>query len=112
MYSKKLKELKEPLDVDIQLMASEMDTSAKCIKFISNSILEDALAVECFNAMIEDIERGEGTEITSFTDNAVLYEYLDEAVVIYTLLSEKYILFDSSITNKIENRMNSYIRAV
>lgn len=108
MHSKRLSELKEPLDIDLQLLATEMDTSAKRIKFISNSTLEDALDIDCFNCLIEDIEHGEGVEITSFSDNAIMYEYLDEAIVVYTLLSEKYILFDSMITVKIESKMNSY----
>lgn len=108
MHSKRLSELKEPLDIDLQLLATEMDTSAKRIKFISNSTLEDALDIDCFNCLIEDIEHGEGVEITSFSDNAIMYEYLDEAIVVYTLLSEKCILFDSMITVKIESKMNSY----
>ena len=29
MYSKRITELKEPLDIDLQLLATEMDTSAK-----------------------------------------------------------------------------------
>ena len=110
MYSKRITELKEPLDIDLQLLATEMDTSAKRIKFISGSMLDDALAIECFNSLIEDIEHENGIEITSFSDNAIMYEYLDEAIVVYTLLSEKFILFDSLVTAKIESKMNSYIR--
>ena len=97
MYSKRITELKEPLDIDLQLLATEMDTSAKRIKFISNSILEDGISLDCFNCLIEDIERGDGVEITSFSDNAIMYEYLDEAIVVYTLLSEKFVLFDSLV---------------
>ena len=110
MYSKRITELKEPLDIDLQLLATEMDTSAKRIKFISNSILEDSISLDRFNFLIEDIERGEGVEITSFSDNAIMYEYLDEAIVVYTLLSEKFVLFDSLVTVKIESKMNSYIQ--
>ena len=84
MYSKRITELKEPLDIDLQLLATEMDTAAKRIKFISNSILEDSISLDCFNFLIEDIERGEGVEITSFSDNAIMYEYLDEAIGVYT----------------------------
>lgn len=108
--SQKLNKLSEPLDIDLQLLATEMDTSAKRIKFISGSMLEDALAINCFNCLIEDIERGDGVEITSFSDNAIMYEYLDEAIIVYTLLSEKYVLFDSMVTVKIESKMSSYIQ--
>lgn len=107
-YSKTLKELKEPLDIDIQLIAAEMDTSAKHIRFVNKSYLTDAIAIECFNRLLEDIESGEGVEVTSFSDNAVLYEYLNEAVIVYTNLADKFILFDAMITQKIEHRLNSY----
>lgn len=110
LFSKKLRDIKEPLDIDIQLMATEMDTSVNRIKFISNSILEDGISLDCFNCLVEDIERGDGIEITSFSDNAIMYEYLDEAIVVYTLLSEKLILFDGSLSVKIESKMNSYIQ--
>ena len=106
--SKRLRDLKEPLDIDLQLMAAEMDTSVNRIKYLSNQIMSDAISLECFNNLIRDIESGEGIEVTSFNDNTVLYEYLDEAVVVYTFLTDKYILFDSMITAKIENRLDSY----
>ena len=99
--SKRLRDLKEPLDIDLQLMAAEMDTSVNRIKYLSNQIMSDAISLECFNNLIRDIE-SEGIEVTSFNDNTVLYEYLDEAVVVYTFLTDKYILFDSMITAKIE----------
>lgn len=106
--SKKIKELKEPLEVDLQLMASELDTSVKDMKFISKTILEDAIMLDAFDKLCYDIENGEGSEVTSFDDNTVLFEYLDEAIVVHTILGLKYILFDSLVTSKIENRMNSY----
>lgn len=106
--SKKIKELKEPLEVDLQLMASELDTSVKDMKFIAKTILEDAIMLDAFDKLCYDIENGEGSEVTSFDDNTVLFEYLDEAIVVHTILGLKYILFDSSVTSKIENRMNSY----
>lgn len=105
--SKRLRDLKEPLDIDLQLMAAEMDTSVNRIKYLSNQIMSDAISLECFNNLIRDIE-SEGIEVTSFNDNTVLYEYLDEAIVVYTFLTDKYILFGSMITAKIENRLDSY----
>ena len=107
--SKKIRNLKEPLDIDFQLMASEMDTSVNHIRFISKSILTDALEIECFEKFISDIEKENGIEITAFNDNTILYEYLDEAIVIHTILADKYILFDYYITKKIENKINSFI---
>lgn len=106
--SQKLNKLSEPLDIDYQLMASELDTSIKDMKYLSKDMMQDAISLDAFDALINDIENIEGVEITSFDDNTVLYEYLDEAIVVYTNLSNKVILFDFMLTQKIENRMNSY----
>lgn len=106
--SKKIKELKEPLEVDLQLMASELDTSVKNMKYLSKDLMTDATSIDAFDALVEDIERGEGIEITTFDDNTVLYEYLDEAIVIHNVLGVRYILFDSMMTQKIENKLDSY----
>nr|DAL31635.1 MAG TPA_asm: hypothetical protein [Caudoviricetes sp.] len=106
--SKKIKELKEPLEVDLQLMASELDTSVKNMKYLSKDLMTDATSIDAFDALVEDIERGEGIEITTFDDNTVLYEYLDEAIVIHNVLGVRYILFDSMITQKVENKLDSY----
>ena len=106
--SKMIRDIKEPLDIELQLMATEMDTSVNRIKFLSNSLLTDGVEIECFERLINDIEKDEGIEVTAFNDNTILYEYLDEAVVIHTMLADKYILFDSMLTNKMENRMASF----
>ena len=106
--SKKIKELKEPLEVDLQLMASELDTSIKNMKYLSKDLMTDATSIDAFDTLVEDIERGEGIEITTFDDNTVLYEYLDEAIVIHNVLGVRYILFDSMITQKVENKLDSY----
>lgn len=106
--SKKIKELKEPLEVDLQLMSSELDTSVKNMKYLSKDLMTDATSIDAFDTLVEDIERGEGIEITTFDDNTVLYEYLDEAIVIHNVLGVRYILFDSMITQKVENKLDSY----
>lgn len=105
--SQKLNKLNEPLDIDYQLMASELDTSIKRMKYLSIELMDDILILS-FNSLVNDIENVEGIEITSFDDNTVLYEYLDEAVVVYTNLGKKIILFDSMITQKLENKLYSY----
>lgn len=106
--SKKIKCLKEPLDIDLQLMATELDTSANNLKYLSAEQMTDANSLDAFNKLVEDITRGDGIEITSFDDNTVLYEYLDEAIVMHEVFGVKYILFDSMVTQKIENKLNSY----
>lgn len=111
--SQKVKDMKEPLDIDLQLLASELDTSVKTMKYLSkdlttDAIATDAIATDAFEALVNDIESGDGEEVTSIDDNTILYEFLDEAVVVHTVLGVKYVLFDSLVTQKIESRMYSY----
>lgn len=106
--SKKITTIREPLDVDLQLLAMELDTSAAYLKYLSEDLVTDAVTNGAFKKLVADIESGEGVEISSINDNTVIYEYLNEAVVVHTVLGEKYILFDSMITQKIENKLDSY----
>ena len=69
--SQKLNKLSEPLDIDYQLMASELDTSIKDMKYLSKDMMQDAISSDAFDALINDIENIEGVEITSFNDNTV-----------------------------------------
>lgn len=106
--SKFLKDLREPLDIPLQLVAAEMDTSAKRIKYLNPDVCNDTINNERFNKLIRAIESGEmGTEISSIDDNTVLYEFDDEAVVIHSVLGVKWLLFDSAITVKVENALIS-----
>lgn len=106
--SKKIKDLKEPLDVDLQLIATELDTSVKNMKYLCAEQMTDANTLDAFNKLLEDITQINGIEVSSFDDNTVLYEYLDEAIVLYSVLGNSYILFDSMITQKMENKLDSY----
>jgi hypothetical protein len=106
--SRKITSLQEPLDIDLQLIAFDLDTSVKDMKYLSKLMMNDAISIDAFDKLCEDIERGEGIEITSFDDNSKLYEYLDEAIIIHEILGIKYIIFDTIITQKLENKMNSY----
>ncbi len=107
MISHKITTIKEPLEIDLQLMATELDTSVNDIRFISKSIINDGIEIEAFESLCKDIEE-DGCEITSLNDNTVLYEYLEDAVVLHTVLGEKYILFDKLVKQKIENKMDSF----
>lgn len=109
VLSKRITSLNGGLDVDLQMIASELDTSVKGMKYLSKDILEDALEIEAFEKLCNCIEKEEGVEVTSFDDNTVLYEFLNEAVIMHTVLGVKYVIFDSLITVSIEAKMNSYI---
>lgn len=104
--AKNIIEKKEPFEFDIQLIATELDTSAKHLKYISKEILNEELCVK-FDKLVTEIE-STCPEIESFDDNTVLYEYLEEAVIVHTVFGVKYVIFDSMISKKIEERLNSY----
>lgn len=107
MYAKKLTTMKEPLDIDLQLAAAEIDTSVPRMKYLSNTVMETAFDIEAFKLLWEDI-RTNAPEITSIDGNTVLVEYLEEAIIIHESLENKYIIFASSITHKVEEALNSY----
>ena len=106
--SKFLKDLREPLDIPLQLVAAEMDTSGKRIKYLNPDLCSDKINSERYSKLIAGIESGElGTEISSIDDNTVLYEFDEEAVVIHSVLGVKWLLFDSLVTQKVENALIS-----
>lgn len=107
MYAKKLTAMKEPLEIDLQLAAAEIDTSVPRMKYISNTIMEDALSNDSFHKLWEDIKVN-APEITSLDSNTILVEYLDEAIIIHENLESKYIIFDGAVTQKIEEALNKY----
>lgn len=107
MYAKKLTAMKEPLEIDLQLAAAEIDTSVPRMKYLSNTVMETAFDVEAFKLLWKDI-RTNAPEITSLDGNTVLVEYLEESIIIHENLENKYIIFDSSITHKVEGALNSY----
>lgn len=107
MYSKKLTAMKEPLEFDLQLAAAEIDTSVPRMKYLSNTLMEDALSIRAFQMLWDNIKET-APEITSLDDNTVLIEYLDEAIIIHETLEAKYIIFDGCITQKVEEALNNY----
>ena len=108
MKTKKLTDIRDQIDFDIQLMATELDTSAVDIRCLSNVYMEDAITIEKFRSLIDDIENKNGVEITSFDDNTIMYEYANEAVVIQTLMNDKWLLFDKSVSAKLQNIMFAF----
>lgn len=108
VLSKKVTDINETLGLDIQLIATELDTSAKFLKYLSKDIMGDGIMQDAFDVFVKVIETVEGDEITSFDDNTILYEFSNEAVVIHESLGIKYIIFDSSVTQKVEANLAKY----
>ena len=71
-------------------------------------MMSDSLEIEAFNKLMKELSEN-GVEVTSFDDNTVLVECFEEPVVVHTMLGVKSIIFDSIISNKIEETLRSYI---
>jgi hypothetical protein len=109
MISKRVVDVKDKLlEVDLQLIAVELDTSVNDMMCLSKDMVSDSISMDAFDLMINDIEEGDGSEITFFDDNTTLNEYFDDSVVIHNALGIKYLLFDKSLLRKIENKLSSY----
>lgn len=106
MVSKNIRDIREPLDVDLQQIAIELDTSVSDMKYIGVDLMTDANSVDAFNRLVDDIVNQNGVEITAFDDNTSLYEYRGESIIIHQVLGSFYVLFDSSITRKLEAGLN------
>lgn len=104
--SKKVSELKEPLDVDLQMIASELDISVQDMRYLSRDLMPDYSYIVAFDKLFFEIEE-RGGELT-FDDNTMLYECTGESIIIHNILGDRYILFDNSITQKIENELKRY----
>jgi hypothetical protein len=104
--AKNITERQEPFEFDMQLIATELDTSAKHLKYVAKETLNENDHLK-FDKLVTEIETT-CPEIESFDDNTILYEYLEEAVIVHTVFGVKYVIFDSMIAKKIEERLNSY----
>lgn len=109
MKSKSLSTLSEPLDFDLQLVATELDTSAARLRFLSNTSAVDPYEIDAFTALFQKIKTEE-SEVLHINDNTTLYECEEEALVIilHEDLNEKFIVFDLQDALKVERMMSSY----
>ena len=108
MYSNRVAAIKDEIDIDWQLIAADLDTSVNTMRYLHKNAEYDALKCEQFDALVNDIENVEGIECSSYDDNLVLYKFLGEAVMVYTLSGDKYVIFDTTIAKMIESKMNNY----
>lgn len=106
MYSKKVTAMKEPLEIDLQLAAIEIDTSVLRMRYLSNTLMEDGLLVDAFNKLWDEIRNV--PEISSLDDNTVLKEFVDEPIIIHETLSSRYLIYDVAAVAKIEEVFDSY----
>lgn len=96
MKSKGLTDYPGELDFNLQVVSSELDTSAKRLRYFSNDENNiDAVTLADFNQAWEEIKNSGGL-ITNISDNTELYEfgYDSTIVVLYEELSTRLIIVD------------------
>lgn len=108
MYSARVILIKDEIDVDWQLIADDLDTSIFLMRYLHIEDSWDSLKRNQFNELVNDIENVEGAECYSYNDNMILYEYMNEPVIIFTIFENKYIIFDVRSAKVIENKMKNF----
>ena len=103
----KITELKESLDLDIQAVACELDTSAKRLRYYCLRDADNDLDIKGFNEAFEFIKNCEDL-VVSINDNTELYEIRESysIVVLYEDLNDKFIIFDIENKREVESMIN------
>lgn len=99
--SEKITKIREELNLDLQLIACELDTSVMYMKYVSKDLFNDSIDAETFDKLFNKIEKN-GVSITQFDDDTSLYEYKNEAIILHKNLNCKFLIFDLDIEDKIE----------
>jgi hypothetical protein len=94
MKSQQLTKLKPELELDLQLVASELDCTASDLRYFHSEVMTSIEENAEFMALSEAIK--ETGEVTSLDDNTVLYEFLDQPVLIHKDFVSEFIIFDRS----------------
>lgn len=112
MKGKKLMDYgSDELEINIPLIASELDTDPNRLRYLSNKdkdleFGESERIVKMFNDVKEN-----GNEITSINDNTTLYEYGDDSIIIilYETLDLNLIIVDTEDVKVIKRRVKELI---
>ena len=104
MKSKKLIDFSEELDINIPLVASELDTDPNRLRYFSNQDKDlDFHEIELINKAFDKV-LNEGDLVFSLNDNAELYEYSAEetcSIILYTFLDLRLIIVDKEDASNI-----------
>lgn len=97
----------EPLDLDLQLLSSEMDTQVNDLRILTADSLTDAQEVDNFNGLLEKIE-SEGDFIGDFDDRTTFYFLNEIEFAAHKTLYQNYIIFDKTNKTKVNALFYSY----
>ena len=104
MICKKVADIQEQLEIDLNLVSVELDTYAKRLRYLSSSQFTDAIQKDAFDNFWNNIKSNYPV-VVSISDGLDLYEFGDDSIIIvlYKTLDDCYIIFDIQDAKKIEN---------
>ena len=104
MICKKITDIQDQFDFDLNLVSSELDTFPQRMRYISTTDLTDAIQKDSFDEFWKIISTNYPVVI-SITDKVEMYEFGEDALVIifYETPGAKFIIFDIQDAKKIEN---------
>lgn len=105
MNIKDFKDIAEDLELNAQLLASELDTSLNRMKYIALSDNKNEKDIESFNKLWNRIIE-EGANITSISEECDLCEIDDVCILTFSDLNDKMFIFDLQDSLMIEEMLN------
>lgn len=105
MNIKDFKDIAVDLELNAQLLASELDTSLNRMKYISLSDNKNKKDIESFNKLWNRIIE-EGASITPISEECDLCEIDDVCILTYSDLNDKMFIFDLQDSLMIEEMLN------
>lgn len=104
MICKKITDIQDQFDFDLNLVSSELDTFPQRMRYISTTDLTDAIQKDSFDEFWKII-RTNYPVVVSITDKVEMYEFGEDALVVifYETSDAKFIIFDIQDAKKIEN---------
>lgn len=106
MISKNISQLEDTVDMDMSVMAAELDTSPRHLKYIARNIILDSIMLDGFDRLTSEIKNS--MELISFDDNTVLHEWNAIPVILFEKLGERILLFEDVYAYRIEAKLISY----
>lgn len=107
MHYQKISSIKNLIEIDVQLIAIELDCNASDLRVICNNTITDSISSENFELFWNNI-KNEGFCSFSFDDNTDLYLFNNYEIILHSNLNCKSIIFELKNGSRIENVFNSY----
>lgn len=88
------------VEIDLQLLASEMDASLKELVFLHDAAATDCNDIEFFEKIWHNLK--ESVSLVSIDDDTEIYEYGDIVVATHETMTDKFIICRNTEYHKIK----------